>query len=59
MVLCDDQGRLTEMQFFERFAVRLREEYVNEDNLEAEPHNVDDKILPVDVLETNWVDERA
>lgn len=48
-----------ERQFFQRLAKRLREEEVDEDDLEAEPAHVHQQILPADVLQTDWVDKAA
>ena len=47
------------MQLLQRLAVRLGEENVDEDDLEAQPHDVHEQVLPVDVLEADGVDEGA
>lgn len=48
-----------EVQFFQRFSVRLGEENINENDLETEPHHVHDQVLPVDIFKTNGVDKGA
>jgi hypothetical protein len=48
-----------EMQFLQRLSVRLRENEVNEHDLEAEPYDIYNQVFPVSVLETDGVDERA
>lgn len=48
-----------EGELLKRLAKRLREEEVDEDNLEAEPADVHQQILPSDVFQTNGVDKAA
>lgn len=48
-----------EVQFFESLPISLWKEDVDEHDLEPEPYNIDKQVVPVDVLQSDGIDERA
>lgn len=50
-------GRFTEGEFFQRSAKRFGEKEVDKDTLETKPAAVEDQPSPLDVLQSNRIDE--